>query len=252
MRKPLLRAALLTAGGLLVIFGWVALGRQAADRLKDGDRYSFPFADIDCTPPAPLSRADFLGEVQYLTNLPDRLPVSDEGLAARLAAAFATHPSVERVERVEVLPHRIRVSLAYRSAVLAVPGPSGTRAVDGQCVLLPAPTPVDGLPRLAGAAVTSPGVAGTRWKDARVEAAAKVAAYLWPYHDRVRVEKITVEGDDVMLFTGGARFRWGRPPGKEATGEPSAASKATRLQEIAGRKEDITGGDYDLTKSPRR
>ena len=55
-----------------------------------------------------------------------------------------------------------------------------------------------------------------------------------------------------MLFTGGARFRWGRPPGKEAAGEPSAPSKAARLREIAGRKGDITGGDYDLTTTRRK
>jgi hypothetical protein len=236
----------------VILFGWVALGRQATDRLRDGDRYSLPFADIDCAPPAPLSRADFLGEVQYLTNLPDRLPLSDEGLAARLADAFATHPSVERVERVEVLPRHIRISLVYRSPVLAVTVPGGTRAIDGQGVLLPLSTVVDGLPRLVAPVITAPGVAGTRWKDPRVEAATRVVAYLRPYQDRVRLEKLTIEGEDVMLFTGGARFRWGRPPGSEASGEPGAASKATRLQEIAGRKEDISGGDYDLTKNAKR
>jgi hypothetical protein len=248
MRKHLLRAALLIAGGVLVLFGWVALGRQATDRLRDSGRNFLAFADVDCTPPAPLSRADFLGEVQYLSNSPDRLPLSDDGLAARLATAFAAHPSVERVERVEVLPRRVRVSLVYRSAVLAVPGPNGPRAVDGQGVLLPQSAPVEGLPRLGGPAVASPGVAGTRWKDSRVEAAARVADYLRAYQEKAKIEKITVEGEDVMLFARGARFRWGRPPGREASGEPGAASKALRLQEIAGRKEDISGGDYDLTK----
>src|SRR5262245_37616025 len=91
MRAHLVRSALLTAGGLLLLFGWIVLGWRAADNLHDGDR-SIAFAEIDCPPPGSLARVDFLGEVQYLSNCPDRLPLSDVGLAARLAAAFAAHP----------------------------------------------------------------------------------------------------------------------------------------------------------------
>jgi hypothetical protein len=248
MRTQLVRAAALTAGGLVVLLGWVVLGRQAAIGLRDSDRYTAAFADIQCSPPPPVPRADFLGEVQYLSNLPDRLPLTDENLAARLAAAFAVHPLVESVERVEVLPRPVRVSLNYRTAVLAVPGPDALRTVDGKGILLPQTTSPEGLPRLAGAAVQPPaGNPGKPWGDDRVTAVARVAAYLQPFRDRVVVEKMTVEESDVLLFTSGARFRWGNPPGRESRGEPDARTKTNRLCEIVKGGKPLLGAEYDLT-----
>jgi hypothetical protein len=248
MRTQLVRAAALTAGGLVLLLGWVVLGRQAAIGLRDSDRYTAAFADIACSPPPPIPRDDFLGEVQYLSNLPDRLPLTDETLAARLAAAFALHPLVESVERVEVLPRPVRVSLNYRTAVLAVPGPDALRTVDGRGILLPLTTSSEGFPRLAGAAVAPPaGSPGKPWGDDRVTAAARVAAYLQPFRDRVIVEKMTVEESDVLLFAAGARFRWGNPPGREARGEPDARTKTNRLCEIVKGRKPLLGAEYDLT-----
>src|SRR5205085_1645284 len=63
----------------------------------------------------------FLGEVQYLGGLPERLALLDDDLPGRLAEAFARHPWVEKVERVEVVPPgRVRARLTYRTPVLAV------------------------------------------------------------------------------------------------------------------------------------
>jgi hypothetical protein len=247
MRTQLVRAALLTAGGLVVLLGWVVLGRQAANGLRGSDRYTVAFADIDCTPPASLSRADFLGEVQYLSDLPDRMALSDEGLASRLAAAFANHPLVESVERVEVLPRPVRVSLVYRTAILGVPGPGAARVVDGKGILLPLSVSSEGLPSLIGAVAPPAGSAGQPWGDDRVTAAAAVAAFLRPYRDRVALEKMTVEGGEVLLFAGGARIRWGRPPGREARGEPDARTKANRLCEAVNGDKSLLGAEYDLT-----
>jgi hypothetical protein len=250
MRTQLVRAALLTAGGLLVLLGWVALGRRAADNLPPSGRPAVAFADIDCPPPEGLSRADFLGEVQYLTNLPDRLPLPDDTLAARLTAAFAAHPRVESVRRVEVLPPRVRVALVYRTAVLAVPADGTLRAVDGHGVLLPLTVGTAGLPRQGGTPVSPPaGTPGKAWGDDRVTAAARVAALLRPDRDRVAVDTVTVEGGEVTLRAGGARIRWGRPPGAERPGEPDAAAKVIRLRELAGRDGGLAGGEYDLTET---
>jgi hypothetical protein len=252
VRTQLVRAAALTAGGLVVLLGWVVLGRQAANDLRDSDRYSVAFADISCTPPPPLPQADFLGEVQYLSNLPDRLPLSDAGLASRLAMAFAAHPLVESVERVEVLPRPVRVSLVYRTAVLAVPVPDGKRVVNGRGILLPTSVSAEGLPHLAGAVVVPPvGGAGSPWGDERVAAAAGVAAYLRPYHDRAAVEKLTVEGNDVSLFAGGARFRWGSPPGRESRAEPDARTKANHLCELLKGEKPLLGAEFDLSTPPK-
>src|SRR5271166_3363494 len=112
-------AALVTCGAL--VLGWIAVGQRASEGLRHRGRFAFAFADIDCLPAPPVSRADFLSEVQYLSGLPDELLLPDEDLAGRLATAFAAHPLVAAVERVEALPRQVRVTLTYRTGVLAVP-----------------------------------------------------------------------------------------------------------------------------------
>jgi hypothetical protein len=248
MRTALVRAAVLTAGGILLLLGWAVLGRQATKTLRDTDRTTFAFADIECVPPDLLSRADFLGEVQYLANLPDRLPLGDDTLAMRIAAAFGAHPCVRAVERVQVLPQRVQVSLAYRVPVLVVPGADSLRAVDSKAVLLPGFMSTDGLPRLTGEPLAPPaGAEGRPWGDERVAAAAAVAAYLRPLSSRVTVETIAVDGSDVNLFAGTARVRWGSVPGRELRGEPDAAAKARRLGELATGHGSLANREVDLT-----
>jgi hypothetical protein len=160
----------------LLVAGVFLLGKIARDHLRGLDRYTIAFAEIDCTPPAGQTRADFLDEVQYLTDLPDQLRLLDDDLPARLAEAFARHPWVEKVERVEIIPPRqVRVRLSYRTPVLAVKVAGQTRAVDVHGILLPATAVTRGLPVFPGQAPPPAGPAGTRWGDAAVEAAARAA-----------------------------------------------------------------------------
>jgi hypothetical protein len=250
MRSAFVRVAVFTAGGVLVLLGWTLLGRQATSRLRASGRTTIAFADIECDPPRYLSRADFLGEVQYLAGLPDRLPLDDEVLAMRIAAAFGAHPCVRAVERVQVLPGRVLVAVAYRMAALAVPVTESLRVVDGRAVLLPRCALPDGLPQLAGESLAPPANAeGKPWVDERVVAAAGVAAYLRPLHERVAVEKIVVEGSEVSLVAGKTRIRWGSAPGRELRGEPDAAAKARRLEALAARPGGLTEREIDLSQS---
>src|SRR5438309_2285943 len=123
--------AVLGAALALVLAGVVALGRFTLQHIRGWDRYQTPFADIVCPPPPAHSSADFLAEVQYLSNLPERLNVLDEHLGSHLAEAFARHPWVEQVLRVEIAtPRRVQVKLTYRMPVLAVPLVEQIRAVD--------------------------------------------------------------------------------------------------------------------------
>jgi hypothetical protein len=249
MRTQLVRAALLTAGGLAILGCWIALGRQAAEGLRGDERYTIPFAAIDCIPPDHFARADFLGEVQYLANLPDRLPVTDTGLAANLAEAFAKHPMVESVERVEVLPRRVRVFMTYRLPVLAIPIRDSWRVVDGRGILLPASVASDGLPRLTGAVADPPaGAPGTRWGDERIEGAARLAAYVRPAFDTVALERIIVDGKEYILLIHKAHLRWGKQPGRESPNEPSAAAKLSLLRKITSRKDGVPDADIDLSQ----
>jgi hypothetical protein len=257
MRTWPVRQAALVLAGLAVLLGWVLLGRHAADDLRSSDRHAFSFADTECDPPGPLSRADFLSEVQYLADLPDRLSPLEDGLAARLATAFAAHPWVESVERVELLPGRARVRLAYRTAVLLVPHAVGAkqatapeqRPVDGRGVLLPRAAAVPGLPEFAGEASAPAGGAGQPWGDPRVEAAARTAAALYPHRDRLKIDTITVRGGVVELRAGDARVRWGRPPGQEYEGELNVAAKVTQLVEILTSPKQPQNREYDLRYS---
>jgi hypothetical protein len=221
MRTWLVQQAALVAGGLALLAAWPLLGRQAAAALRDEARGGVAFTDVDCDPPGPLTRADFLGEVQFLGGLPDRLAPAEDGLAARLGAAFAAHPWVESVGRVELRPGRVRVRLAYRTAVLAVPCSAGAkgqvlRPVDGKGVLLPLAAAGPGLPELTNAVPPPAGAAGRPWGDLTVEAAARTAAALRPYRDRLKVERMAVEGGIVVLHAGGRPLRWGPPGGADA------------------------------------
>jgi hypothetical protein len=255
MRKSLLQALGPPLVAALLLAGLIVLGRAARDALRPQERYAVAFGDIDCEPPPGEERAAFLGEVQYLAGLPERLPVLDEDLPARLAEAFARHPWVEKVERVEVVPPgRVRARLAYRTPVLAVLlhgeaqdgrapliealssrglGAHGAllpaRAVDRDGTLLPAGAPLAGLPIFYGAPPPA-GPAGSPWGDRAVEAAARTAAYLAPYRQRLPFEDFDViDGGLVLSQPPSVRVRWGHAPGAEAADEAPAAEKVRRL-----------------------
>jgi hypothetical protein len=116
--KPRLRllailSMLLGIATFLLVLLWV--NRWTRERIANLDRYTVAFADVDCLPPPDQSRAEFLAEVQYLGDLPDQLHLLDPNLPNRLRDAFASHPAVEQVMEVKVLPTRqVQVRLSYR------------------------------------------------------------------------------------------------------------------------------------------
>ena len=115
MRTLLVRAFVPLLVAALLLAGVITLGEVARDALRQQDRYVVAFADIDCEPPPGQERTAFLNEVQYVGELPERLQLLDDDLAVRLARAFARHPRVEKVLRVEIVPPRqVRVLLVYR------------------------------------------------------------------------------------------------------------------------------------------
>lgn len=103
------------AAAAVVVGGLIAVGNAARDSLGPHDRYLLPFNEIECPAPPGQSRAEFLGEVQYIGAFPDRVNVLDPTLPDRLRAAFARHKKVERVVRVTVAPpRRVQVELTFR------------------------------------------------------------------------------------------------------------------------------------------
>lgn len=161
----------LGVAGLLC--GVIGAGERMRAELRVQDRFTLAFADIECIPPPDQQRADFLSEVQYLAGMPQQLRLLEETLPQRLADAFARHPWVEKVERVEQPGRRVKVHLVYRTPVLAVPHEGQLRAVDRHGILLPSAAVNEDLPLFCGEARMPNGPAGTRWGDSTVEAAAR-------------------------------------------------------------------------------
>jgi hypothetical protein len=223
-------------GAGLLLLGLIALGKVARDQLRQHDRYTVTLNDIDCPAPPGLSRHEFLAEVNYLTPLPARLPALDDDTPRRLADAFARHPWVEGVEKVEVVPpDRARIRLVFRTPTLAVAQPSGPRVVDDRGILLPSAAPADGLPVMEGDIPPPAGLAGAAWGDPAVTAAAAVAGYLRPHARRLGLTGCGVRDGVVSLTCGRGRAVWGRAPGSEAAGEPRADEKLRRLLDACER-----------------
>jgi hypothetical protein len=222
-------------------------GRLLRSHLKDHERFSLAFIDIDCSPPEGVERTQFLTEVRTQTDLPERIALLDNDLPPRLRAAFARHPWVEAVEDVQVSRERqIHVSLHYRVPALAVPLADGVRAVDGQGVLLPQTAHVEGLPVWRGPASLPAGIAGSTWGDGLLEAAAHVAGEVQPHLKSLHVAAISTTAGEVILTSPvGSRILWGRPPGKEKEGEAIASVKVERLLEYCRKH-----GDLDHPEGP--
>jgi hypothetical protein len=272
MRGRLLQALAPLVAGLLLLAGVVAAGRWARGRLEQQDSWSVAFADIDCVPPEGLTREEFLGEVQFLADHPDRLVLLDPTLPDHLAQAFAAHPWVEQVRHVGVLRDRgVRVEVEYRRAVLAVclpadhplaggsvflPAWSGMgrnalvpcRAVDREGLLLPARATRAGLPLLHADVAAPTGAPGTPWGDARVRAAAAAAAFLEPHREGLGLADADweAEGETLILSRPRLRIVWGRAPGREEPGEAPASVKLQRLRAYLDQKRSLAGCEHDL------
>jgi hypothetical protein len=123
----------------------------------------------------------------------------------------------------------------------------GLLPVDAGGVLLPpedfTPEQALGYPRISGLAGSPLGPIGTRWGNSIVEAAAKLAELLQPAWKELNLHHIAsttaASGDNpgavrLQLETRDrTTFLWGASPGFEADGEPKAAKKFNRLQELA-------------------
>jgi hypothetical protein len=278
-RTWVLRGLALTLGLGAFLGGLAAVGRLTREGIRGSQRFTLAVADIDCPSPPGQARTDFLAEVAYGAGLPERMDLLADGLAGRLAEAFGRHPWVEAVERVAILPgQQIEVRLSYRNPMLAVlltgPPPDGrqvlipvrsshlgakngtapARVVDHRGVLLPATARSDRLPVLYHRVPPPAGPAGTPWGDPAVEAAAETAALLQAHQDRLRLEDFELGDGGLVLSTpGGSTVLWGRPPGREQSGEAAATEKLRRLTDYcaAHGSLDSPAGRYEHDVRPR-
>ena len=109
------RVVIALVGAALVVIGLIAVGSLARNELTPQERYLISFAEIDSPAPPGQPVGDFLAEVRYLSEMPERISLVDTELADKLRAAFARHPKVERVAEVKVTPPRhVQVELQFR------------------------------------------------------------------------------------------------------------------------------------------
>jgi hypothetical protein len=259
-------AGLLIAVGLL-LSGVLWLGSYAREQLRQHERFQIAFTDIDCIPPAPLGRSEFLDEVRYHAQMPERLAIFQEGLSDRLTEGFARHPWVARVEKVEISPpHTVRVTLAYREPVLAVVVTSDLadldgcvnsaglplRAVDGQGILLPKKVPLTPALTILYQAPRPAGGSGQSLGNPVVVGAARTAARLKPYLEQAGITAM-MWMDQYELVMWGSSFKlvWGQPQATAPRDEASFVTKEQRLRELMPRL-NSTGSwwpfahEYDL------
>jgi hypothetical protein len=231
--------------------------RWGAPSLEEKD-YAVTPERIAVTPQPAWIHANVKSEVLRSSG-GSPMHLHDRRLVEHLAQAFALHPWVAQVVRVEKkYPAQVNVQLEYRKPVLVVkvdaPGDQGLLFLDQEAVLLPsadfAPTQARNYLRILAAGEAPVGPYGSAWGSPRMAGAAKVAAawngrwqalgLYWLASARPASGELLYE-----LRTQDDRVRviWGPAPGGESPGDPSPEEKITALERYVQDKGPLTRPD---------
>src|SRR5205823_3327632 len=123
LRRWLLQFLAAVLGCGLLVAGMAWLVPVVREMIQGGERHQAAFADIECNPPSPLTRGEFLDDVQFYSELPDRFSVLEPGLESKLQAGFARHPWVLSAVATLRPPHGVTLTVVYREPALAVTVP---------------------------------------------------------------------------------------------------------------------------------
>jgi hypothetical protein len=234
-RAKLRRGFWILTAIVLLFSGLLSLAVYLRHQLRPLDLYSLRFERIDCPDPPGRKHQEFLGEVRYLGQLPEKLTILDENTVQRVAGAFGKHPWVERVIRVDLDLGRPRVQLIFRTPVLTIAqeenGTTRVRVVDRHAMLLPADASGRGLPRYWARGDTAMDSAGQCYVDVNVKSAASTADYLHDFLVPWHIVTVQADTSGVDLASAlGTRILWGHAPGLELTTEARAARKRDWLR----------------------
>lgn len=241
------------AVALLALISWPYV-RSKVPKLADQPQYAITVDNIIITEPPAWVPADIGHQVHNRAGLPEQMSLLDKGLVQQVTDAFAVHPWVKSVKRVEKQqPARVVVSLEYRKPVALVEVQGGLYAVDADGILLPPrdfrQTDLDQYPIVGRVSSVPAGGAGEPWGDPVVLGAARIAEILvnknkqgdqfWSALDVKRIEtpnRIAANDslDDLIYrlrTPGGSLIIWGRAPGTGHPGEVAAEKKIRRLEE---------------------
>jgi hypothetical protein len=201
-------------------------------------------------PPPPWVHSEIKSDVLRDARVDGPLSLVDRELTVRLAAAFAAHPWVARVERVSKrYPSGVDVTIAYRrpTAMVEVQDGAGGLPVDGEGVLLPtkdfSADDAQTYPRIGEIHSTPAGNVGQSWGDPAVAGAAQVAAVLaadWQALELFRIvpgerrpARTGFEYTFDLITRSGTKIHWGRAPSSTVRGELPAAEKIAQLKRYA-------------------
>jgi hypothetical protein len=235
---------------LLAIVGafaaaWYATWRYVRTRVLASEDFLITFEKVEITPPPEWIHSDIRVQVFRDASLDRPLSIADDDLVERLRGAFALHPWVAKVERVQKFhPARVEVQLVYRRPVCMVEVAGEWSPIDADGVVLPredfSPVETARYPRLTGVDTLPPGIAGTRWNDIRVLGGAEIAAALVASWEKLGLSRIAarkpsgaglVDAPTFDLVTRhGTTIPWGRAPGGDAPGEIPIPDKIARIE----------------------
>jgi hypothetical protein len=248
MRLVWLRGPLLFTLGLgvaLLALGTYWAWRVVGPRVLDSPPYQLKVEQITFNaPPQWIKSDDFRREVVRSASLDRTLSIVDDQLAERIALAFAAHPWVEKVQRVEKFhPARVEVQLVYRTPVATVSDGSDLWPIDANGVLLPreniAQADLTKFPRISGVEDRPAVRPGNVWQDMRVRGGAIIAAALLESWLDLGLAEIAPYGATAvqrhpatfkLVTRGGKQIDWGRQPLTNDPSEPSPEEKVKRLK----------------------
>lgn len=242
----------LICGFLCVLFiATYFLWGRFGNRLLSGWDYQITADSIEVSPPQPewIQSSNVSGESIVSGSLVG-MNSRQKDLTVRVGEAYRMHPWVRQVKHcTKRYPAKIHVELEYRKPVAMVEVQGGRLPIDIDGVLLPTvdftADTANLFPRItAGATVPVSTIAGSAWGDDRVHGGAGVAAFLLPYWNQLKLERIIAYRDPnssinqsppyfVLRTTHGTNVIWGHAPHKEISGEPPAQQKLVRLSEFA-------------------
>lgn len=251
--RTLALLALLTAAGLAA-----PLLNRVGPTLAVRPEFQLTPADITLPPAPAWIPHDLAAQVFKTAGLGENISLLDATASEKVAAAFHTHPWIERVVTVQKRwPARIVVDAIYREPVAMVRGIDGFYPVDRHGILLPArdfnASDVQKFPVIEQVTSTPVGRLGEAWGDPTVAAAARLAEVLLQNADQthtwwqllnlaaiVAPRNVTLpDATDELQFElrtkGGSRILWGREPATSNPAELDVTGKLLRLRELHSR-----------------
>jgi len=241
-RGLVLSAIVIVASGAGILYAWQRWGEptmRSAEYVVTPERIT-----VNALPA--WIRSDVKAAVIRSAGI-TQLDLRDSKLLEKLSHAFALHPWVAKVVRIEKrFPARVDVELMYRRPVAVVEivpqGKNELLFVDEESVLLPStdfsPSQAKEYLRIAAGNETTASVYGLPWGSRRIAGAARLAALWgnrWQPLGLYRIAAVESAAGQVtyeLRTPRDVRIIWGSAAISDSAREPSAEQKIAALEQL--------------------